>query len=124
MISLDIYSKQNVNDNGNPIVGDTILTAVKYYGKKGKKKQLTLLRAYHYHGMPYAIRSLVEAPLVYRLASDKASALQMRRIKSALGLLDDRAIELSHDELTSKIAELLARIISDNIDTLLTGEAS
>jgi hypothetical protein len=62
--------------------------------------------------------------IVGRLASDRASALQLRRMKDELGSSFDRVKEYDLKDLNSRLNELMSSSISRHLDQILLGETA
>jgi hypothetical protein len=79
------------------------------------------VHAYYQDGILLVIQSSW-GRTVGRLASDGASALQLRRMRDELGSTFDTAPQYSLRDLNSKLNELVTNSISSHIDQLLLGE--
>lgn len=58
----------------------------------------------------------------FRLCSDKASVLQLRRLKQILGSNFTDIKELQPEDLSSKILETVGAVIAAHMDNVLTGK--
>lgn len=57
----------------------------------------------------------------FRLCSDKASVLQLRRLKQILGSAFTEVKELQPEDMDSKILEKVGAVVAAHMDHLLTG---
>lgn len=113
---MKFFTRQAENKDDRPITGLTMLEV--FTDRK-------TIRCYYSNGTLFIIihRIAPYRSTIYRLASDKSSALILRRQKELLGLLKPDQISMSEAELHMRLSELIAQAMSDNIDSLLTGEA-